>query len=174
MSSADPISVFNDYATMIDAFRAAKELRGLSNNHTDELANLATGHTDAILGPTGRKTFGRLSFDALAWAFCVKFVMIPDVEREAEMAEHWVDRQRQKSHVRTDTHRMSKVLIERAKPLVFKEMSKLATIGRKQIPREQRVKIARKAIVTRWRRKRKMEREAKAVATSQSQTRKEG
>jgi len=161
--SADPISVVTNYESMVEAFRAAKDLRGLSNAHCDELANLAAGHTDAILGPTGRKNFGPLSFNAFCWAFAVKFVMVPDPEREKEMAEHWVDRQRQSSHVRTDTHRMSKILIERAKPLVFKEMAKLATIGRKRIPRAQRVKIARKAVITRWRNKRKLDREAKAA-----------
>lgn len=113
----NPIHSFSNYEGLIEAFRSAKDLRGLSNEHTDDLANLAKGHTDAVLGPTGRKTLGRLSFNALLWALGVKLVMVVDVEREAEMAVHWADRQRQSPHVR-EPSRVSKILIERATPYV--------------------------------------------------------
>lgn len=119
----DSLATFNDYEGMIAAFRIAKHLRGLSNEHTDELANLAKGHTDAVLGPTGRKTLGRLSFNALLWALGVKLVMIIDVDREAEMAVHWADRQRQSPHVR-EPSRVSKIIIERARPHVLSAIAR--------------------------------------------------
>jgi hypothetical protein len=111
------------YDDLVEAFRAAKQMRGMSNHHCDELCNLATGHTDAILGPTGRKNFGPLSFDALAWALAIKFVMVVDVEREKEMAEYWADRQRQSPHVR-EPSRVSKIIIERATPYVMSALAK--------------------------------------------------
>ena len=121
---SDSLATFNDYEGMIAAFRLAKDLRGLSNEHTDELANLAKGHCDTILGPTGRKTFGRLSFNALLWAFGVKLVMVVDVEREAEMAEYWADRQREITHVRTTPSRVSKIILERARPHILSAIAR--------------------------------------------------
>lgn len=159
----DTLATVVDYETMIEAFRAAKDLRGLSNAHCDELANLAAGHTDAILGPTGRKNFGPLSFNAFCWAFAVKFVMVIDPDREKEMAEHWIDRQRENSHVRTDTKRLSKLLLERAKPIIARENGRNGGLGRMKWTREQRTKMARRAVVMRWRQKRKLDREAKAI-----------
>jgi hypothetical protein len=120
----DPVATVTNYESMVEAFRAAKDLRGLSNAHCDELANLAAGHTDAILGPTGRKNFGPLSFNAFCWAFAVKFVMVPDPDREKEMAEYWADRQRECSHVRATSTRVSKIIIERAKPHILSAMGR--------------------------------------------------
>jgi hypothetical protein len=125
MSQPSVISgAIESYDDVVAAFRAAKDLRGLSNSHCDELANLATGHTDAILGPTGRKNFGPLSFNAFCWALAVKFVMVVDVEREAEMAVHWADRQRELNHVRATPSRVSKIIIERATPYVMSALAK--------------------------------------------------
>jgi hypothetical protein len=153
-----------DYETMVEAFRAAKDLRGLSNAHCDELANLAAGHTDAILGPTGRKNFGPLSFNAFLWAFAVKFVMVIDPEREKEMAEYWADRQRESSHVRLSASRISRILIERAKPAIYKAQMAAARNARNfKLTPEERSAIARKAGKAKqkkWRANRRKQRQA--------------
>lgn len=130
----EQLATVTNYESMVEAFRAAKDLRGLSNAHCDELANLAAGHTDAILGPTGRKNFGPLSFNAFCWAFAVKFVMVIDPEREKEMSEYWADRQRECSHVRVTSTRVSKILIERAKPYVIREMGRAGGLKTASLP----------------------------------------
>jgi hypothetical protein len=160
------LATVTNYESMVEAFRAAKDLRGLSNAHCDELANLAAGHTDAILGPTGRKNFGPLSFNAFCWAFAVKFVMVIDPEREKEMAEYWADRQRECSHVRLSASRISRILIERAKPAIYKAQMAAARNARNlKLSPEERSAIARKAgraSQKKWRQRRREQRKATA------------
>ena len=154
----DQLATVVDYETMVEAFRAAKDLRGLSNAHCDELANLAAGHTDAILGPTGRKNFGPLSFNAFCWAFAVKFVMVIDPDREKEMAEYWADRQRECSHVRATSSRVSKMIIERAKPHILSAMGRAGGLKTASLPS---AKLARqKGGKSRMRKLSKKERQA--------------
>jgi hypothetical protein len=161
------LATVTNYESMVEAFRAAKDLRGLSNAHCDELANLAAGHTDAILGPTGRKNFGPLSFNAFCWAFAVKFVMVIDPEREKEMQEYWADRQRECSHVRLSASRISRILIERAKPAIYRAQMAAARAARNQkLSPEQRSAIARKAGLAKqkkWRLQRRQQRQAERV-----------
>lgn len=151
-----PLATIRTQDDLIEAMRLAKAMRGLSNEFCDLRGGIAKGHTDKALGPSRAKTLSPMLFDLFACLFAVKFIMVPDPEAEEQMKAIWEGRD--VSNVRL-THRMSKQLIERARPHVFKEMSELASIARKDIPREVRVKIARKAITTRWRNQRQRERE---------------
>jgi hypothetical protein len=122
----EPIFEFASYESMRAAFSAARVFRGLSNARLDALADLAEGHTDKILGPTGRQNFGPDSFDDLCYALCIKFIAVRDLAREPEMAPHWAEKQRQASHARVRPNRVSKIIMERAKPFVLREMVKAA------------------------------------------------
>jgi hypothetical protein len=121
---AGPASIFTvrTQYDVVEALRVAKEMRGLSNAHLDELANLAAGHTDKVLGPSGAKNLGPISFSAICWALAVKFEMVVDVEQAALMAEYWKDRQREVRNVRVDAQPPSKKIIERAKPHVLRSL----------------------------------------------------
>jgi hypothetical protein len=116
-------------AEMIDIWRATKEKIGLSNCHCDELANFIGGHCDKILGPSGSKNFGPLSFTALNWTFAIKWVAVVDAEQLAIMEQYWEDRQRDASNVRTEPNRVSKKIIERAKPIILKEFGEKLTLA---------------------------------------------
>jgi hypothetical protein len=122
----EAIAEFSNYEAMRQAFGAARVLRGLSNARLDALADLADGHTDKILGPTGRQNFGPDSFDDLAYALCIKFIAVRDVAREAEMQPHWAEKPCQASHARARPNRVSKIILERARPLVVREIVKAA------------------------------------------------
>lgn len=169
-----PIFEFTNYESMREAFRLAKTLRGMSNTRCDELANLSEGHTDKILGPTGRQGFSPLSFDAFCWMFAVKFVAVPDPDREQEMAPYWADRQRKGAYVRNIPARVSKIIIERAKPLVLREMGRLGGLktasqpsaklrnqkaGKsrmRKLSKKERTALARMANGVRWRKSREV------------------
>jgi flagellar hook-associated protein 3 FlgL len=95
---------------------------------SDELGNFGSGHADKILGPTGSKSFGPVSFSKLNWTLAVKWVAVVDLEHAEFMAAHWADRQRDVSNVRIEPVRVSKQIIERARPIVLKEFGeKLAS-----------------------------------------------
>lgn len=131
---------------ILAVWRAAKERIGLSNAHCDELANFIGGHTDKILGPTGAKNFGPLSFTSLNWTLAIKWVAVLDLEQIKVMEQYWEDRQRDASNVRREPNRISKKLIERAKPHVLKGFSEMGNAARQALlPSEQRIKIAKKA-----------------------------
>jgi hypothetical protein len=106
---------------MLEIWRARKTTVGLSNRTFDELANFGAGHVDKILGPTGSKSFGPVSFSKLNWALAVKWIAVVDLEHAEFMAAHWADRQRDVCNVRIEPNRVSKQIIERARPIVLKQ-----------------------------------------------------
>lgn len=158
----EPLAIVTNSAEIVAALALMRARRGLSNEFCDLRGGLTDGHTDKVLGPTHVKSLSEMTLDTFMEMFAVQFVMVPNPEAEARMRPKWEGRDL--SNVRLHTHRMSKALLARARPLVFKEMSKLAAVARKDIPRAIRVKIARKAVVTRWRRRRKEQREARIAA----------
>lgn len=157
----EPIAIARNSAEIVAALGKIREMRGLSNQFCDTRGGLTEGHTDKVLGPSHAKAISEMTLDTFMELFAVQFIVVPNPEAEDRMKAKWEGRD--SSNVRLGTHRMSKELLARAKPLIFKEMAKLATVARKDIPREIRVKIARKAVVTRWRNERKKRREARMV-----------
>jgi hypothetical protein len=113
---------------MIAIWRAHKSRIGLSDRDFDDLSNVASGHTGKVLGPTKSKNFGPKMFAALNWTLAIKWVAVVDLEHAEFMAAQWADRQRDASNVRMEPNRVSKQLIERAKPYVLRELGeKLAS-----------------------------------------------
>jgi len=106
---------------MLEIWRATREAIGLSNATCDDLANFTEGQVDKILGPSGTKNFGPLTFTGLNWAMAIKWVAVVDAEQLAIVEPHWADRQRNMSHVRTTPGRIGKAALARAKPIVLKE-----------------------------------------------------
>lgn len=153
-----PLAVVTSHESLREAFRVAKLLRNLSNAFCDDAGEFASGHTDKVLGPTGSRGIGPLTFDEFCKMFGVKFVMLRDPEGEAAMQGVWEGRE--KRNVRDNTKRLSKELLDRAKPILARENGKKGGLARLlKIPREERQRIARKAIITRWRKQRKAARE---------------
>jgi len=164
---SEPIAVIRNYEELVDALRTRKNGLQLSNATVDRLAGLTDGHTDKILGPTATKGFSRMTVDLLLQVFAVKLVMVEDVEAAQVMAERW--EQRNSSQFRAIPNRLSKALLERAKPLVFKDIQRSAGLksraGRmSKLSPKRRKQIAKKAIRTRWKRHR--ERKAAEAAAS--------
>src|SRR5260370_6276266 len=92
---------------MLAIWRERKATVGLSNFDFDELANFAKGHVDKLLGPTGSKAFGPLSFTSMNWVLAVRWVAVVDHEHAKHMEQYWSDRHRDISHVRLEPARVS-------------------------------------------------------------------
>lgn len=153
-----PLATIRTQDDLIEALRVAKNMRGLSNDFCDQRAGLTRGHTDKVLGPTRAKSLSPMVFDLLAEILAVEFIMVPNPEAEARMKPRWEDRDT--SNVRTGEHRVSKHVIERAKPHVLREHLKKANAARNsQLSCEQRSEIARKGGRARQRNRRKNMRE---------------
>jgi hypothetical protein len=146
----EPLAVVTSSAEIIAALAKAREMRGLSNQFCDERGGLTAGHTDKVLGPTHTKSLSEMTLDTFMEMFAVMFIMVPNPEAEARMRAKWEGRD--SSNVRLHSKRLSKQLLERAKPLIAKENGRKGGLARLKWPREQRVKMARRAIVIRWRR----------------------
>lgn len=153
-----PLAVIRTQDDLVEALRVAKALRGLSNDFCDQRAGLTRGHVDKVLGPTRAKSLSPMVFDLLMEIFAVELILVPNPEAEARMKPRWEDRDT--SNVRTGEHRVSKHVIERAKPHVLREHMKKANEARnRQLTCEQKSEIARKGGRARQRNRRKSMRE---------------
>lgn len=149
---------FDDWDGMVEALRAAKAHRSLSDNFCDDRAGLARGHTNKVLGPSRDKNLSMMTFDTFAELFAVQFFMAPNPAAEARMIDRWEGRDI--SNVRVESGRISQRMLERAKPLVLRQSGQHANGARNRIlTREHKAKIASKAGKSRWRKHRKTMRE---------------
>ena len=120
-------AIFADIRTvgdLIDALRAAKTMRNVSNRWCDEIGDLADGQTDKVLGPSGAKGLSSFLFGMYHRLFAVRLVMVIDPDMERIMRPKWEGRD--VKQVRVETGRISKKLVERARPFVFEELKELA------------------------------------------------
>ena len=143
----EPITV-TDAEGLIEAFRARKDALELSNATIDELGGLCAGHADKVLGPSRTKGLSVMTLEVLLGVLALKLVVVEDPEAAARMVDRWGIRS--KPHVRDKCSRMSKKVLESARPVILKELSAKAAVGRKAIPAEKRSEIARRAAQSRW------------------------
>jgi hypothetical protein len=139
---------------LVEALRQRKAQLNLSNEFVEEQLLMTAGGADKVLGPSQVKNLTLpVAFDMIELFGC-KLMMMPCPETEARMSKRWVQRNGAQVH---RTARVSRVILERAKPLVMSEHLnrkfglKAANAARNaMLSREQRSKIARKAARTRW------------------------
>lgn len=119
---SETIAVVRSYEDLVEAFRAIKERLGLTNAACDRLANLGEGATDKVLGPTGAKNIGPLTLNAFCWLFAVKFEMRIDLDQVKLMEQYWENSEAPRWFPGEKMNRrVSKAVLDRAKPLVLKE-----------------------------------------------------
>jgi hypothetical protein len=120
-----PLGTFSDYASFVALLRARKNELGLSDLVLDELAGLAGGYSQKVLGPTQVKGIGPLSFTGLLDALGLSGTLYADPAKVARLSGQW--QRRDRAGVR-ENHRLGKVAIAKARPIV---MAELATMGGK-------------------------------------------
>jgi hypothetical protein len=161
----DVLATVRGYDDLVEAFRTIKDLLGLSNRTCDELAGLVDGHTDKLLGPSGSKNLSRMTVSRFCTIFAVKLEMKIDMEQVSKMEGRW--EARHASNVRAEPNRVSKKILERAKPHIIKDMAKLGgkASGAKRTG-SQGTEIMRKVAKARWRKQRARERASKAMVVT--------
>jgi len=143
---------------LIEALRAAKEMRNLSFKVLDELGGFTQGHMERVIGPRREKGMSPFVFQMLCSLLAVKLEMVPDEDQARRMAAKWEGRDT--SNVRLEKGRISKTLLERAAPHVFKAAGELGGKARaRQLSPKQMSEIARKGGRARQRNRRKNMRE---------------
>jgi hypothetical protein len=156
-----PIRCHDD---LVDYIRARKEELGLSHEFIEEKCLMTKGHVDKLLGPSKEKGLSRFTVDYFFEILAFELLPRPNPLKEAEMRPRWEGRD--ETQVRTGgPRRISKTLLELAKPVIYRAFSQLGNEARmRMLPAEHRSAIARKAALARWRRHRKMRRELAAMA----------
>lgn len=153
---------------MVIAFRIARDQRQLTHETIDDLAGWPAGYCGKLMAPEPIKNLGWSSLGLGLGALGKKLLMVDDPEQITRVEKRWTPRERPQ---RTPAL-VSRVSIEPEAPISqpknrdseymrmigLKGASKGGKARMKKMTRAQRVKIARKAIVTRWRRQRERER----------------
>jgi hypothetical protein len=160
------IAIVRRHQDFTDVFRVMKERLGLTNEFCDDVGGLTKGHTDKVLGPSESKAWGPVVFDLFCQMFAIEFHVRVDMDAVKRMEAVWEGRERP-LYPNARIARISKKLIERAKPHVLKDFSSLGNAARNaMLPGEHRSKIARKAAKARWRKKRSKAARSAACAIS--------
>lgn len=148
------IGIVRRHADLIEVFRLMKDRLNLTNEFCDDVGGLTKGHTDKILGPSETKNLGPITFDLFCQLFAVEFHVRLDLEAAKRMEAVWEKRERP-LYPNARVKRISKKLIERAKPHVLQDFARLGVAGRMTVlTGEQRSAIARKAARARHRKRR--------------------
>jgi hypothetical protein len=158
----EAIAVVRNSDDLVEAFRKVKAVLGLSNQFCDMIGGLTTGHTDKILGPSRMKSLSPMTLDLFLELFAVELHMVINVDAAQRMAARWEGREN--SNVRIDTKRLSKAILERAKPIIHSEAGRKGGLARNNWPLEKRSGAARKAAKSRWRKQRARERAERTAA----------
>jgi hypothetical protein len=143
----------SDWAT---AFRAMKDILGLSDAFCDQVGGLAVGHTSKCLGPSATKNIGPVPFDVFCEMFAVEFRMTINIDAMKRMVDRW--EQRNQDRVRIENRRPSKAILERAKPYVISQLAREAGIKSASLPTHR--KACRKGGKARARKLTKQQRKA--------------
>jgi hypothetical protein len=152
----DVIAVVRTLQDAVDVFRLMKERLGLTNEFIDDVGGLTKGHADKILGPSEEKRLGYDTFALLTALTAVEFRVHIDMDAIKRMEAVWEKRERP-LYPNAKVKRISKKLIERAKPHVLQDFARLGVAGRMTVlTGEQRSAIARKAARARHRKRPKL------------------
>lgn len=105
---------------LVEAMRAAKEMRNLSFKTLDALGDFTDGHMERVIGPRREKGMSPFVMQMLLSMLAVKLVMVPDPEQEAKVRGQWEGREL--SNVRLERGRISKSLLDRCRPVILEEI----------------------------------------------------
>jgi hypothetical protein len=137
---------------LVEVLRARKTELGLSNAFVEAQLQMTDGGCDKVLGPTQAMGFSIAVMFDMVELFGGRLVFEVDAETEARMRNRW--ERREERNVR-EPHRVSKAILERARPAFYRQLSRLGNEARKKmLPPEARKRIARAAAVCRWQRHR--------------------
>lgn len=155
------IMVVRSHQDLIELFRLMKARYGLTNEFCDEVGGFARGQTDKTLGPSQARSLGSMTFDVFTALFALEFHARIDMEAIKRMDGRWEERMRPAEY--SQTNRVSKKLLEKAKPYVYLEMRRSGGLKRAaSLDSKLRKQIARKGGKSRMKKATKAERSSMA------------
>jgi len=156
VSDLQIIAEATDYDGIIEAYRKRVADLGITNEMIDHLSGLQSGYVGKLLGPAQIRSIGRQSFGLLNQTLAVKMILVVDEEAAKQMQGRWEKRDKPANM----PNRLSMKAAERFIPLIASEIGRrgglLSAQARmaKLSPR-QRKRIAKRAAMTRWKRRRR-------------------
>jgi hypothetical protein len=120
MAADFPEIVVRDYGSLVDALRAAKEHREISNETLEQIAGLCGGFVDKLLGVNQDKKMGPVVLGLLCGALGVEFVMRQSAAA-VKMAHRW--EKRNSKQIRT-RRTVSQYALDRCRPVILSEMAR--------------------------------------------------
>lgn len=152
--------IIKTYSQLIDYIRLRKNELNLSNSFVEEQGLMAPGYCSKIIGPSPIKNLSPRTLDDLMAILSFRLVAEPDPEQENKMKLVWEPRVQ--AQVRDTPGRLSRAVLEKARPLIFAELGKAGGLKRAaSLTAKQRSEIASKAASARHRKARRM---ARAIA----------
>lgn len=144
------LAVVNDYAGFHAALRARVDELQVTFDTIDEVAGFPSRYTSKLLAPGHTKWIGPMSFDALLGVLGLRLIVVEDVEALARVSARLVKRERPlvyTSEGSINERRVMRLLKKR-----WRTWSSTANAIRNlKLTPEQRSRIGKKAIRTRWR-----------------------
>lgn len=127
MSSTElePAGCYDELVDLLDDVRCA---RGLSFEQLDELSGLASDHAQKCLGPARAKMLTPLLIDTLLPVLGVRLAVVDDPAAIASVEQRWS--RRDEASVRRNDWRVSRRLLDRARPVILQELIEAAAIAR--------------------------------------------
>jgi len=122
--SEPPVMRFSDYAGLIESLREMKNYLQLSNATVDRLCGWTAGHCDKLLGPSCVRALSPKTFGDLMWCFALEGTFTLNMDRVRAMETLW--EQRCASNTRTKPNRISKRILDAARPAVLRELARKA------------------------------------------------
>ena len=124
-----PTLVVRNYSELVDALVAVKNYLQISNSALEEVAGMTAGAVDKYLGPTRSKGLGPLSLDLLLGGLAIRLRVEPDLAQARKLERVWENRDQRA--VRQPA-RISKALLERARPIILSELARKGWQTRQQ------------------------------------------
>lgn len=143
--AGETVLVLRRHQDFAEIFRIMKERLGLTNKFLDDAGNFADGQTDKYLGPSATKNLGPETFDYFCEVLAIEFHARIDMDALKRM-EAIYDAKAPRWFPNAKVGRISRKLIERAKPEIYRENARAG--GKKRaanLPAKLRSQIARKA-----------------------------
>lgn len=157
------IATVRRHQDIVEVWRVMKERLGLTNEFCDDVGGLTKGHTDKLLGPSESKKWGPTTFDLFCEMFAIEFRVHIDLDAVKRMEAVWEGRERP-LYPNAQVKRISKKLIERAKPYVCRENASAGGLKRAaSLPAKLRSRIARKGGKSRMKKATKEQRSVMAL-----------
>jgi hypothetical protein len=119
----DIIGTATDHDSLVAVLRRRKAVLQLSDAVVDELAGLAAGHCNKVIGIAPVKALGRVTLSALLGVLALKLVVVEDPEQAARIGSRWQRKSLQHG-------RPAAFSLRQARPLVLARAARKAALAR--------------------------------------------